>query len=94
MLTRQAARESDEEKAKEKWEKFCQQVKDENSSSNQVKTLINSLDNHKRWAPLHYAVEANNKYVFQQLTSGNKTYRSGMYVVYQMANSCSFVFRH
>ncbi|CAF1382057.1 unnamed protein product [Adineta ricciae] len=72
----QAARESDEEKAKEKWKKFRQQIEDENSSSNQVKTLINSLDNHKRWAPLHYAVEANNKYVFQQLTSGNKTYRS------------------
>ena len=38
---------------------------------------MNNLDDRKQWAPLHYAVDANNYYVFYQLTQGKTKFRCG-----------------
>ncbi|UJR17163.1 hypothetical protein I4U23_004059 [Adineta vaga] len=71
----QAARESNEEKAEEKWEKFLTHTKHERLSHEQIKVLIDSFDSRRQWTPLHYAVEANNMFIFSKLTSGDKFYR-------------------
>ncbi|CAF1423214.1 unnamed protein product [Adineta steineri] len=71
----QAARANTIETAKQKWDEFVQQINSECFSDEQVNILINDLDKRKQWAPLHYAVDANNLYVFSQLTGREKRFR-------------------
>jgi hypothetical protein len=45
--------------------------------------LVKNLDDTKQWAPLHYAVFNDNKYVCDKLTGevpGDKRFRCGMFV--------------
>jgi hypothetical protein len=45
----------------------------------QGKKLVNSLDDDKQWAPLHYAVYYNNIHVYDKLTKKDKgDYKCGM----------------
>ncbi len=75
----QAARAREENAAKKKWEKFVEQIDLERLSNEQIKVLINNLDDRKQWAALHYAVDANNTYVFDQLTAPGKRFRSSIH---------------
>ena len=50
--------------------------------------MMNNSDERKQWAPLHYAVDANNMHIFTQLTRGEKKFRCGK------SSAFSFVILH
>ncbi len=50
------------------------------------------MDDRKQWAPLHYAVDANNMYVLSKLTTGEKRFRCGNYSSFLLHYSTCMVF--
>jgi hypothetical protein len=75
----QAAWAHNRETAKDKWKKFTEQVELDGLSEQQIKVMLHTLDDKRQWAPIHYAVDANNLYVFQKLTEGEKRFRCSKY---------------
>lgn len=73
----QAAWGHDIEAVKDNWKKFTKQVKLDNLSRQQINVILHTLDDKKQWAPIHYAVDTNNCYVFRKLTEGKKRFRCG-----------------
>jgi hypothetical protein len=65
--------------AEKKWKEFVEQINSEHLSDEQIKILIHNLDGRKQWAAIHYAVDADNIYVFNQLTACDKLYRCSIY---------------
>ncbi len=58
--------------AKAKWQAFEDCIKDEKISDKRVKKIIHTLDGHKHWAALHYAIFYNNAFVYKILTKNTK----------------------
>jgi hypothetical protein len=65
----------------------------ESPSADQIKIMMHSLDDRKQWAPLHYAVEENNLYIFTQLTQREEKFRCGNYLS-SLLQQCLFAFRY
>ncbi len=52
-----------------KWQAFIDRIKDDKISDERVQKIIHSLDGHKHWAALHYAIFYKNEFVYNILTS-------------------------
>ncbi len=51
---------TDENEYEKKWGKFKNKVHSDAISKQKLKKIIQSLDNERQWAALHYAVDCNN----------------------------------
>ena len=72
-----------EKEAEKKWEAFEQRVKDDSLRNNEIRKIIQNLDEHQQWSALHYAVANNNIYVVDILIGNtflfiNQKYECGM----------------
>ena len=52
--------------------------------------MINHLDDRKQWAPLHYAVDANNIFVFKKLTGTEERFQCGKLLLFASLNRSVF----
>ncbi|CAF4199915.1 unnamed protein product [Adineta steineri] len=67
QLLYEAAQEHDPNKVVGKWWTFNEKLENYIDNKKYRKQLVNNLDDKKQWAPLHYAVFMNNKYVCNRL---------------------------
>lgn len=89
----QAARATDRKIAETKWEEFVKHISWQRLSDKQIKDLIETLDCEKQWAPLHYAVDANNGFVSKKLTGSDKRFRCGaLDRLFHTLNTINYIF--